>query len=164
MAETHTGEMAGQLARWKARGGGKAAQEEPRGPAQVIQLPLWPEPKRGAPNAVLRGALFAAVHKDRRYMDRELLTAQDGIMVRFTGKQLDQSDLDVWEQVLHLARPQALGTEVLFHRPRLSQGPGPSIDRHDRRMTGWQIGLCSAGCVTDVRDQSDKVVGLTSAP
>ena len=114
MAETHTGEMAGQLAIWTTRGDGQAAQEEPRGPAKVIQLPLWPEPKRGAPNAVLRGALFAAVHKDRRYMDRELLAAQDGIMVRFTGKQLDQSDLDVWEQVLHLARPQALGTRCYF--------------------------------------------------
>ena len=114
MAETHQAEMAGQLAQWQARGDGKAAQEEPRGPAQVIQLPLWPEPKRGAPNAVLRGALFAAVHKDRRYMDRELLAAQDGIMVRFTGKQLDQSDLDVWEQVLHLARTQALGTRCYF--------------------------------------------------
>ena len=114
MAETHTAEMAGQLARWKTRGDGKAAQEEPRGPAKVIQLPLWPEPKRGAPNAVLRGALFAAIHKDRRYMDRELIAAQDGITIRYTGKQLDQSDLDVWEQVLHLARTQALGTECYF--------------------------------------------------
>ena len=85
----------------------RAAQEK-RGPAQVLQLPLWPEATRGAPNAVLRGALFAAVHKDRRYMDRELLAAQDGITVRFTGKQLDQADLDVWEQALHLARTQAL--------------------------------------------------------
>ena len=42
-------------------------------PAKVIQLPLWPEPKRGAPNAVLRGALFAAVQgKGRIAMDREL--------------------------------------------------------------------------------------------
>ena len=85
-----------------------------RGPAKVIQLPLWPDAKRGAPNAVLRGALFAAVHKDRRYMDRELLAAQDGITVRFTGKQLNQADLDVWEQVLHLARTQALGTKCYF--------------------------------------------------
>ena len=68
MAETHQAEMAGQLARWEARGDGKAAEEEPRRRAKVIQLPLWPEPKRGAPNAVLRGALFAAIHKDRQYM------------------------------------------------------------------------------------------------
>ena len=114
MAETHQADMAGQLAEWRVRGGGKAAEEEPRGPAKVIQLPLWPEPKRGAPNVVLRGALFAAVHKDRRYMDRELLAAQRGISIRFTGKQLDQADLDVWEQALHLARTQALGTRCRF--------------------------------------------------
>ena len=114
MAETHQADMAGQLAIWTTRGDGTAAQEEPRGPAQVIQLPLWPEPKRGAPNVVLRGALFAAVHKDRRYMDRELLAAQRGISIRFTGKQLDQADLDVWEQALHLARTQALGTRCRF--------------------------------------------------
>jgi hypothetical protein len=83
--------------------------------AKVIQLPLWPEPKRGAPNAVLRGALFAAVQgKGRRYMDREVLAAQRGVTVRFTGMQLDQSDLNVWEQALHLARTQALGTKCHF--------------------------------------------------
>ena len=79
MAETDTAEMAGQLAEWRGRGGGKAAQEERRGPAKVIQLPLWPEPKRGAPNVALRSALFAAVHKEWRYMERELLAAQGGI-------------------------------------------------------------------------------------
>lgn len=37
-------------------------------PAEVIKLPLWPEPKRGAPNDVLRSALFAAIQgKTRRY-------------------------------------------------------------------------------------------------
>ena len=116
MAETHTAEMAGQLAEWQARGKARAAQEEPRGPAKVIQLPLWPEPKRGAPNAVLRGALFAAIQgKGRQYMDRkELIATQDGVTIRYTGGQLGQADLDVWEQALHLARTQALGTECYF--------------------------------------------------
>ena len=92
----------------------KAAQE-PRGPAKVIQLPLWPEAKRGAPNAVLRGALFAAVQgKGRIVMDRVFLATQDGIAVRYTGVQLTQSDLDVWEQALHLARTQALGSACYF--------------------------------------------------
>ena len=89
--------------------------QEPRGPAKVIQLPLWPEATRGAPNAVLRAALFAAIQgKGRRYMNREVLAAQRGVTVRFTGMQLDQSDLDVWEQALHLARTQALGTRCYF--------------------------------------------------
>ena len=115
MAETHTAEMAGQLAEWRGRGGGKAAQEERRGPAKVIQLPLWPEPTRGATNVALRSALFAAVQgKGRRYMREELIAAQQGIEIRYTGAQLNQADLDVWEEVLHLARTQALGKECYF--------------------------------------------------
>ena len=117
MAETHhnrkLGAAGAHLMEFSQQMQRRAAQEQ-RGPAQVIQLPLWPEAKRGAPNAVLRGALFAAVHKDRRYMDRELLASQRGITIRFTGKQLDQADLDVWEQTLHLARTQALGTRCRF--------------------------------------------------
>ena len=45
---------------------------------------------------------------------KELIAAQDGITIRYTGEQLDQADLDVWEQVLHLARTQALGTQCRF--------------------------------------------------
>ena len=36
---------------------------------QVIQLPLWPEPKRGTPNSFIRSALFAAIQsKDRVFL------------------------------------------------------------------------------------------------
>ena len=45
---------------------------------------------------------------------QELIAAQDGFTIRYTGEQLDQSDLDVWEQALHLARTQALGTQCRF--------------------------------------------------
>jgi hypothetical protein len=78
-------------------------------------LPIWPEPTRGIPNPVLRGALFAAVQgKNRAVFQRELLACQKGLQIRFTGIQLDQSDLDVWEQALHLARLQPLGTVCEF--------------------------------------------------
>ena len=106
--------------------------QEPRGPAKVLQLPLWPEAKRGAPNAVLRGALFAAVHKDRRYMDRELLASQRGVTIRFTGKQLDQADLDVWEQALHLVRTQTLGTRCRFTEKGFLKALGRSAGKSGR--------------------------------
>ena len=103
---------------------GKAIRERPREKpekpkaapsAKVVQLPLWPEAKRGVPNSILRGALFAAVQgKGRVAMKRELLAAQRGIEIRFTGWQLDQSDLDVWEEALHLARQHPLGTRCDF--------------------------------------------------
>ena len=109
----------------------RAAQEK-RGPAQVIQLPLWPEAKRGAPNAVLRGALFAAIHKDRQYMHRkELIATQDGVTIRYTGEQLDQADLDVWEQTLHLARTQALGSECHFTAHGFLKALGRSTGKKD---------------------------------
>ncbi|MFM0216243.1 plasmid replication initiator TrfA [Paraburkholderia caledonica] len=79
------------------------------------QLPLWPEATRGTPNLWLRGALFAAIHgKDRRALQRVLLATVSGIEIRFTGWQLEQSDLDVWEAVVHLARVQQLGRQVEF--------------------------------------------------
>ena len=86
------------------------------GTAKVIQLSLWPEAKRAAPNAVLRAALFAAIQgKGRGWMRRATLIAtQEGVSIRYTGQQLDQADLDVWEQALHLARQQPLGTECHF--------------------------------------------------
>ena len=85
-------------------------------PAKVLQLPLWPEAKRGAPNAVLRGALFPAIQGKNRVglLRKELIATQDGVRIRYTGAQLDQADLDVWEHALHLARTQALGSECHF--------------------------------------------------
>ncbi len=90
-------------------------QEPERKTAQIIQLPIWPEPARGTPNSFLRSALFAAIQgKGRRYMEKELLGSLHGFTVKYTGKQLDQSDLDVWEQAVHLARLHPLGHVCLF--------------------------------------------------
>ena len=84
-------------------------------PTKVVRLPLWPEAKRGVPNSVLRGALFAAIQgKSRVAMEQDLLAVQQGISIRYTGWQLTQSDLDVWEQILHLARQHPLGTRCEF--------------------------------------------------
>ena len=125
-----------------------------RGPAKVIQLPLWPEAKRGAPNAVLRGALFAAVQgKGRIALDRELLAAQDGITIRYTGWQLTQSDLDVWEQALHLARTQALGTRCHFTEKGFLQALGRQAGKSGRdwlrsafaRLAGAVVELTQGG-------------------
>jgi TrfA protein len=81
----------------------------------VVQLPLWQEQKRGTPNTFLRSALFAAIQsKDRVFIKETLLFSQQGITVKFTGEQLNQEDLDVWEALVHLARKHPLGTECSF--------------------------------------------------
>ncbi|WP_295590639.1 plasmid replication initiator TrfA [uncultured Lamprocystis sp.] len=86
-----------------------------RGCAKSPTLPSWPDAKRGTPNSFLRGSLFAAIQgKDRRYLLRELLACQGGISIRFTGIALDQSDLDVFQGAVQLAKGSPLGDVCSF--------------------------------------------------
>ena len=131
-----------------------AAQEpaqEPRGPAKIIQLPLWPAATRGAPNAVLRGALFAAIQgKTRQYLLREqLIATQDGITIRYTGQQLDQADLDVWEQALHLARTQPLGSQCYFTAHGFLKALGRSTGKQNHKWLKSAL-VRLAGAVVEI--------------
>ena len=73
----------------------QAAQE--REATEVIQLPLWPEAKRGTPNSFIRSALFSAIQsKDRQFLKEVTLASQDGSTVKYTGQQLNQEDLTLW--------------------------------------------------------------------
>lgn len=81
----------------------------------IAQLPLWADPVRGVPNAVLRSALFGAIKRGKRaFQQRVKKASYEGVTVIHTGPQLDQADLDVWEQCLHLARTSGLGTRIQF--------------------------------------------------
>jgi hypothetical protein len=100
--------------------------------AKVIQLPLWPEPVRGAPNSFLRSALFAAIQgKTRTRLKKRMLGSIQGVTVRYTGEQLDQSDLDVWEQAVHLARRHPLGNVCHFTAYAFLKALGRSTGKSD---------------------------------
>jgi len=80
-----------------------------------IKLPSWTEMKRGTPNSLIRSALFSAIQgKSRRYIEEEIIYAQKGITIKFTGKQLNQEDLTLWETLVHMARKYPLGDECNF--------------------------------------------------
>lgn len=82
--------------------------------AKQLSLELWPDAVRGVPNAILRSALFG-VSKDRQiHKTRTMVAAVEGYDIRFKGEMFNQTDLDLWEMLLHLARLQPLGTEVEF--------------------------------------------------
>lgn len=91
----------------------------------MMQLPIWPEPVRGGPNALLRSALFAGIHSKKRKMlgvqlsplkapDGVEIVAQGGDRIKYAGVQLNQYDEDVFFQTLHLARRHPLETECMF--------------------------------------------------
>ena len=89
--------------------------EEERLETGVIQLPLWRDDKRGAPNSFLRSALFAAIQsKDRCHLKEAVLGSQQGITIKYTGEQLNQEDLTIWLALVDLVRQHPLGTECSF--------------------------------------------------
>ena len=122
--------------------------------AQVIQLPLWPEPKRGTPNSFIRSALFAAIQsKDRVFLKEATLASQKGITVKFTGEQLNQEDLSVWETFAHLARQNPLGhlSEFTAHGLLKSLGMHTGLSQHKQlhstiiRLTACAVEITHEG-------------------
>jgi len=104
---------------------------QPRHIEPLATLPSWPAGMRGTPNACLRSALFAGVQGNERiaYKKRTLLAAVEGIEVRYLGVQLNQSDLDVWMQIVHLSRMQLPGFSVTFSAHALLMALGRSTGK-----------------------------------
>lgn len=118
-----------------------------RASAEIITLPLWPEPKRGTPNSFLRSALFAAVQgKSRRFIKDEVLASQKGIKIRFTGEQLNQEDLSAFEALAHLSRQLPLGQMCEFTAYSVLKTLDLSIGRaqyEQLRLTIQRLTACS---------------------
>lgn len=125
----------------------------------VVQLPLWPEPKRGAPNSFIRSALFAAIQgKDRQFLKETVLASQDGIVVKYTGEQLNQNDLDVWETIVHLARDQPLGTTASFTAHGLLKAMGlPTGNSQHKQLHSTLLRLTA--CAVEVTHNNKTYFG-----
>lgn len=94
-----------------------AAREKRRREEQVVAagLPNWPEKVRGIPNGALRSSLFGAIRRGpRKFLKRTRLQTVNGLTIVFNGPRLSQSDLDVWEHCLHLARINGTGCRIRF--------------------------------------------------
>ncbi len=81
---------------------------------KIAKLPVWPDAVRGVSNAILRGAIFGVSQRRKTHRTRTVIAALDGYEIRFKGETLNQTDLDLWDMLLHIARLQPLGTEVEF--------------------------------------------------
>lgn len=102
--------------------------------AKQLKLELWPDAVRGVPNALLRGALFGVSTERKMLQKRTVIAAVDGYEIRFKGETFNQTDLDVFESLLHLAQPHALGKRVEFsaHSLLKTLGRGTGGQDHER--------------------------------
>jgi len=112
-----------------------------------MSLPLWPEAVRGIPNAVLRGALFSVTQRRPMFRKRTLLTTVDGVEIRFKGEGFNQTDLDVCEMLLHLARQQPLGRRVDFTANALLKELGRGTGKTQHEQLKEEISRLAAGLI-----------------
>lgn len=95
-------------------------------PPTTLFLPGLSEISRAMPNHIARSSLFAPVARGRKKMHKEMvLASRKDAVLTFWGEQLDETQADVWMQVMHEAIKAPLGDAVPINRARLLK----AIDR-----------------------------------
>lgn len=94
----------------------QAEQKAAETPRQMF-LPGLDEFMRAMPNHIARSSLFAPVARGRRKLhDGTILQSRGDAEIRFSGKQLDEAQADVWMQAMKEAQHKLLGTPVVINR------------------------------------------------
>jgi hypothetical protein len=130
---------------------------EPSSTAKIIQFPLFPHDSRPVSNDMARSALFSCVQgKDRRYIEDQLLASQDGIEIRFTGKQPDQDDHDLLMQLVFMAQGKPLGAWVTVPAYAILSALGRQTGGLQYRELRADISRLVAGMVS-IRNAQNKI-------
>lgn len=134
-------------------------------PHQTAQLPIWPDSVRCVPNAILRSALFGISTNRKFHKTRTIIASVDGFEIRFKGESFNQTDLDVWEMLLHLARLQPLGDDVRFtaHALLKSLGRGTGKSQHEQLKEQIMRLIAGAVEVTWVKERKAFASALVSS-
>jgi hypothetical protein len=103
-----------QLSLWEKEHRQKIADEAKLlGTAMQQLLPEIFEDKRSIPNCFLRGALFGMVRKWRRALvENQPIFTMSQYEVSFSGSELDQNDLEMWDTLMYLAKHRNVENEL----------------------------------------------------
>lgn len=83
------------------------------GTAMQQLLPEIFEEKRAIPNSFLRGALFGMVRKGRRALvENKPIFTMSQYEIAFSGAELDQNDLELWDTLMYLAKSNNVTNEL----------------------------------------------------
>lgn len=121
--------------------------------AKVYQFPLWGNPQRGVPNDFARSALFTARKgTGKEYLKGEAIFSQAGVSITYSGPQLTQDHLDVFEGIMHLAREMPEGNAVRFTAYGLLKLIGRRTSGRDHERLLSTLTDLTATAVTVKRD------------
>ncbi len=144
-----------QLSIWEKEQRKKAAEEaELLGREMQQLLPDIFEDKRAIPNCFLRGALFGMVRKGRRALvENQPIFTMSQYQVSFSGSEMDQNDLEVWDTLMYLAKERKVDSELRITLYNLCQNmrmPDNGINRKTlvsrvRRLAFGQVSITANG-------------------
>jgi hypothetical protein len=122
-----------------------------------VQLSFWADDRRGAPNALLRSALFSAGKPTRERTDfkEHPLAVLGPYTIAHTGPQLFQHELDVWLELVHRCRLRPLGTETEFQVRSFLRALGRSTGKSDYKALLSSFRLLAATTI-EVAKRDDK--------
>jgi len=128
--------------------------------AQLIEFPPWPNDRRATAQAVFRSALFPAMNfsEGRPFLKEKKLVSVEGVEVIFTGEQFDQSDLDVYLELLKIAHQSPFGAECHFSAYSLLKALGRQTGNKDYKWLHSVIVRLRSGTV-DMTDHRVRYFG-----
>ncbi|ARK49532.1 hypothetical protein BOC35_25725 [Burkholderia pseudomallei] len=129
----------------------RAARELSR-PRQMF-LPGLEPTMRAMPNHIARSSLFAPLSKthQRRFLNDHILISRRDVVIRFTGIQLDESQADVWMQLMHIAAASPLGEPFDVRSASILEAMGRQIGGAEYRWLRRAVeALYKATLIIDV--------------
>jgi hypothetical protein len=133
---------------------------EEREAAKIHQMDFWPDTHMGVPNELARSALFAAIKPPkkgtRKLLEQALIATQGEFSITYTGQQLDQEHIDIFEGIMHFARRVQEGKLVRITRYALLKllGKGDSKPEYDALLLHFEHLTATSVAIT----QKDKRV------
>ena len=147
---------------WPPQFPGEGEPEPPKAEqkGQLILFPQWAEDRRAAAHAIFRSALFPALNfkEGRPFLKEKRIVSVEGVQVFFTGEQFDQSDLDVYLELLNIAHETPFGVECCFTAYSLLKALGRATGKADYQQLHGELIRLRAGTV-DMTDHGIRYFG-----
>ena len=120
-----------------------------------IKLPVWADSARGVPNSLLRSALFSVNSKRKVHLKRTVIAAVENFQIKFKNETFNQTDMDVCEGLLHIARNDKLGNKVCFSAYAFLKILGRGIGRSQYEQLKDEVSRLMGG-VVEINDLKGK--------